>query len=202
MRSLHLALIGTAMSLLVSGCTDRSVTGPVDRPSFNFTNGPEHPGPIVFRTSEGEYRVSYSDPAKGLTAIHGGDVVEFCLTGGTDFPLVDIQFVLSPREQNRVHELVKGHDLETTVWPTGSFDCDVFTTATPLATGTVDLTNTDNDLIADQHENTNHNAYGFVAQGTLTRSNGAKAHFNGVSKCVWDGDNFDTIKCNDRINLQ
>ena len=76
MRSLHLALIGTAMSLLVSGCTDRSVSGPVDRPSFNFTNGPEHPGPIVFRTSEGEYRVSYSDPAKGLTAIHGGDVEE------------------------------------------------------------------------------------------------------------------------------
>ena len=64
MRSLHLALLGTAMYLLVSACTERSVSGPVDRQSFNFTNGPESPGPIIFRNADEEYRVSYSDPAR------------------------------------------------------------------------------------------------------------------------------------------
>jgi len=195
------ATLGVA-NALVSACAERSVSGPMDRPAFNFANGPESPGPIIFRTGEAGYRVSYSDPVHGLTAIHGGDVVEFCLTGETGEALVELQVVFPPEEQDRILLLLKGHDVETTVWATGSFDCDVFTTTTPLATGTVDLTNTDNDLLAGERDNRNHNAFGFVAQGTLTRPDGAKAPFNGVSKCVWDGDDFDTIKCHDSINLQ
>ena len=121
-------------------------------------------------------------------------------TGDTGFALVDLQSVLPPAEQGRVLLLLQGRDVETTVWATGGFDCDVFTTTTPVATGTVDLTNTDNDLIAFQHKN--HNAFGFVAQGILTRSNGAKANFNGVRKGVWDGNDLATLKCKNQITLQ
>jgi hypothetical protein len=200
MRSLPLAIVLAATGLMVASCADRSPSGPRDGSTFNFTNGPETPGPIVFRNAAAEFRVSYSDPVRGLTAIHGGDVVEFCLTGDTSFPLVDLQSVLTSEEQNRLLLLIRGSDIETTVWAVGDFDCDVFTTTTPVATGTVDLTNTDNDLFAG--DQANHNAFGFVAQGTLRRSNGARAHFNGVSKCVWDGNDLATLNCNNQINLK
>jgi hypothetical protein len=90
-----------------------------------------------------------------------------------------MQFVLPPQEVERVLLLVRANDLETTVWDLGSFDCELFTTRSPIATGTVDLTNT----------------------GTLTRTDGSRAHFNGMSKCVWDGDDLQSLKCEDRINL-
>jgi hypothetical protein len=202
MRSLLLAAVPAAVGVLLSGCADRSTTGPTLRPSFDFTNGPANPGPIVFRFKD-VFGVFYADPVRGLSAIHGGNVVEFCNTGGTAFQLVDIQHVLPPQEQGRIIELLKGKDLETTVWPFVNFDCGLFTTITPLATGVVDLVNTDNDLLVFLRDTRNVNAYGFTAQGRLTRPSGAKASFNSVMKVVWDGvDGSRIFKATDFINLR
>lgn len=197
---LVLALVGT--NILTSGCTDRFASGPADPSSFNFANGPESPGPNVFRFKDG-LGIFYADPERELSAIHGGDVVEFCLTGGTTFPLVDIQEVKPKQNPDRIIQLLQADDVETTVWPFPSFDCDLFTTTPPLATGTVDLVNTDNDLLVFLRDNNNANAFGFAAHGQLMRSNGRTAHFNGVSRIVWDGEDGEKLfKETNVINLE
>jgi len=72
-----------------------------------------------------------------------------------------------------------------------------------IAEGTGNFVNTDNDLSPDLRDHNNYNAFGFTAQGELDRVDGSgKVHYNGVSKCVWDGFDLATVKCEDKINLQ
>lgn len=71
-----------------------------------------------------------------------------------------------------------------------------------VAEGTGKVVNADNDLTPFLRPNTNTNAFGFTAQGKLTRPSGASAHYNGVSKCHWDGEDIATLKCVDMINLK
>lgn len=104
----------------------------------NFSNGPENPGPNVVR-GEIDLGLFYADPKAGLLAIHGGDVVEFCETGSTIFPLFDFQNIISPSDADRTIELIHGDDIPTPVWPFAEFNCALFTTLEPIATGTVDL---------------------------------------------------------------
>lgn len=170
-------------------------------PSFNFDNGPDNPGPIVMR-SEVTFAVFYVDAKAGVSAIHGADIIEFC--GGTiDFDLVDLQRIDVPEDANRVNDILQGDDVRTSVWPFTVFDCNLFTTVTPLATGTADVRLTDNDVFVFLNpESVNHNAFGFRAHGKLEDSAGETVNFSGHCNCVWDGNDIDTLKCNDKINVK
>ena len=171
----------------------------------NFSNGPENPGPIVFR-GQTEFGVFYADYKEGLIALHGADVVEYCQNPDILFPIVDFQDILSPSDTDRIITLIHGDDVPTSVWPFVDFDCELFLSEQPIATGTVDLVATDNDVFAFfSHEIPNMNAFTLKAHGKLawTNGEGGVARFNGHSNCIWDG--FDTpdsrFKCKDKINI-
>lgn len=205
MRIFRSALFPLIVSALVVSCNDQptSTESPaVDGPLFNFSNGPANPGPIIVR-SQTAFAAFYVDTKKGISAIHGADIAgEFC-NGIVNFDLVDLQSISVPEDANRLNELIQGADVTTSVWPFTNFDCGLFTTVTPLASGSVDLVSTDNDLLVFLNpDNRNANAFGFRAHGRLQDQSGARANFSGHSNCVWDGNDFQSLKCVDRINLQ
>ena len=41
-----------------------------------------------------------------------------------------------------------------------------------------------------------------LAEGGLQAVAGGRVQYNGVSHCVWDGEDFETLKCKDQINFQ
>jgi len=161
---------------------------------------PPSSGPNVVRF-EDTFAVFYSDARKGLSVTIGADVVEDC-NGNFEPELVSIQEIRVPEDANRIIGILKGDDLMTTVWPFTDFDCGLFTTEEPVATGTSDLVLTDNDvLVFLTPDNVNWNAFGFTAHGLLTAQDGSDVRFNGVQRCIWDGNNDATFRCVERINV-
>lgn len=158
-------------------------------PLSNFLNGPAAPGPHVIRFQD-DFVVVYLDPKRSLLAVIGADTDEVC-QGVFDFGIVSIQEHFPPGDATRIMELIHGDDLSASVWEfAGTGGCALFTTATPLVKGPVDLRLTDNDLLVFlDPDNKNANAFGFSVHGA----------FNGHSRCRWDGNDSATIKCSDVI---
>jgi hypothetical protein len=143
------------------------------------------------------------DYKNGLSAIVGADIVEFCNTF-SGFDLVSIQEIDVPEDANRIVQIAHGDGVTTSVWPFTDFDCGMFTTQQPVATGTADFVSTDNDLyVYGNPNNINWNAYGFTAHGLLFAPDGSTMRLNGVSRCVWDGAGISEAGgCTSRINLK
>ena len=161
---------------------------------------PAASGPNVVRF-EDTFAVFYPDVRNGLSVTIGADVVEDC-NGNFDPEVVSIQDIHVPEDANRIIEIIHGDELITEVWPFTDFDCELFTTVDPVGAGTSDLVSTDNDLVVFLTEdNVNWNAFGFTAHGWLTAQDGSEVRFNGVSRCLWDGNDGDTFRCVDRIGL-
>lgn len=173
----------------------------------NFSNGPENPGPIVMRGEDG-LAIWYPDYKAGLSVVHGIDMDELC-SGSEDFDLIAYQDIMSPSEVGRIISVMQGDNITTSVWPTVAdfFDFfDIYCEIEPIATGTVRILLTDNDLFGGGFGDgkPNMNAFGLSAHGKLTWTDGGGlAHYNGLSNCVWDG--FDTSDarfiCKDKINI-
>lgn len=142
------------------------------------------------------------DYKNGLSIIVGADIVEFCNTF-SGFDLVNIQEIDVPEDANRIVQIANGDNVTTSVWPFTDFDCGLFTTQEPVASGTADFISTDNDLyVSSNPDNVNRNAFGFTANGQLTASEGSIKRLNAVSRCTWDGVNSDSGKCAVVINLK
>jgi hypothetical protein len=142
------------------------------------------------------------DYKNGLSAIVGADIVEFCNTY-SGFDLVSIQDIHVPEDANRIVEIAHGDDVTTSVWQFTDFDCGLFTTQEPVATGTTDVVSTDNDLdVYNNPDHVNWNAFGFTAHGLLAAPDGGAKQMNGVSRCVWDGVDSDSGSCVGWINLK
>lgn len=169
-RTLIAALV---VSALVVGCAEQS-TITESLPQFNFTNAPDASGIVV----RDEFPVAFTwvDTKAGTRVTIGVDVFEFC-AGIINFDFVPYQDVLLP-EDRPLLTLGLGDDMRTTVWPFLDFDCDLFTTVTPLAHGVSDLVHTDNDLFGAQPDDNNANAWGFMAHGILASPSGADAPFH------------------------
>jgi hypothetical protein len=171
----------------------------------NFSNGPENPGPIVMRGEDG-LGIWYPDYKAGLSVVHGIDVDEFCL-GIEDYDLIAYQDIESPSEVGRIISVMQGDNITTSVWPeVADFDCEIYSEIEPIATGTVRILLTDNDLFGGGFGDgkPNMNAFTVSAHGKLTWTDGGGlAHYNGLSNCVWDGFDFPDgrFKCKDKINI-
>ena len=136
-----------------------------------------------------------------MQAVYAFDPVQFC-QGNPAFEIVNIQNVSVPEDANRINQLVQGDDLTTSVWPFTAFDCGLFTTVAPLATGVTDLVTTDNDLLTFLNpDSRNANAFGFMARGRLTLADGRTSQYNGITRCVWDGNDPTSLNCTDQIHL-
>ncbi len=173
MRALRLLFI----PLVLVACTDTQA--PIDQqPLFNFSNGPDQSG-IVSRAS-GAYAASWSDAATGWRVVFGADMLEFC-AGIISFDELQWADKVLPTDDRIVS--LNAYEARTSVWPFTAFDCTLFTTVDPLATGYSDFKWVDNDLTFSEHPNVN--SWGFKANGTLAWTmDGSPAQFNFHRKIV------------------
>ncbi len=173
-------LVPTLIALALVACEQTETTSPnAISPQFGIANAPSMAG-IVMR-DEIPIGVAWFDPKAGMDVTFGFDPVAFC-GGSSDFDVVQLQLVQNP---GRVLALLQG-EVRTTVWPFTQFDCDLFTTVEPLASGSADFTWHDNDWLGLLDPN-KINAFGWHAHGILTRPSGAKARFSAHFTFQWDG---------------
>jgi hypothetical protein len=185
-------LVGAA---LIVGCSEQNAPtesrDALTNPTFNFSNGPDFAG--IVERGEFPNAVTWPDFKNGMRVTIGLDMLEFC-ADIIDFELWDFNDqVLKDRRKGLTH----GDDLQTDVWPFTAFDCGLFTTVTPLASGVSDVVNTDNDLF--QSGVNDANAWGWRAHGKLTRPSGETAVFNGHINIVVNSSN---VSINRKINLK
>lgn len=197
---------------LLAACADRpeptaARAGPA--PSFDFTNNPDNGNPRIVRFGD---RIGFLliDAEANLFSLQAGTDRQFgCVNPPTYLTFHDVQQILEnpdDPEAGQIRELRILKDAYLAVYQ-GPFpgapisDCADLASR-KLAEGFGSFRNTDNDLVIFLRETSNHNAFGFVAQGRLERVGGGTAHYNGVSKCVWDGTDGASLRCKDQINLK
>jgi hypothetical protein len=169
------------------------------QPAFNFGNNPDA-GPIILRSELGG-AFGLRDPGSGLQVWFMIDPVGVC-TGPWASDAIDQQIVDVPDEANRIIRLRHGKDVQTSVWPNFGFNCGLFTSTTPLATGVSSFVWTDNDVnIGQNPDSENSNAYGWTAHGLLTDPGGAQVQFKALHRCHWDGQDLATLTCKNKIQL-
>ena len=173
------------LSLLLVACTETQA--PIDQqPLFDFANAPEQSG--IVERGDGVWAWSWPDPKTGLRVVFGADMTEFC-GGIIDFDEVHWADKVLPNEDERIVSLDVSRDIRTSVWPFLDFDCALFTSVDPLASGTSTLKRTDNDLTGTPGANTN--TWGFMAHGTLAwTADGSAAQFSFHRRMQWDTNDF------------
>jgi hypothetical protein len=185
-------------------------------PAFSFNNNPDNGNPRIVRFGSRSTFLLIDEEAN-LFSIHSGRdflFVPFLGLGScrdvTFETFRDIQRILHDPDLadpflDQVNQVSQGRGVFIAVFegPFGTVtDCDVLLDRL-LAEGFGNLTNTDNDLAAFLRESTNANAFGFTAQANnLELVGGGQAKYNGVSRCVWDGNTGeDLFHCKDKINF-
>lgn len=174
MRSLRISAVPCVFSLLALGCSDQvpptaATTSPT-APIFNFTNGPESPGPIM-RISfppEAGFRILFFDQERLLLALLSqNNSLLGCNPDAITFESVDRQVIFNP--VGPVMFLDQAADHFTTVYDVRGLpplDCDLLTGASGrmLARGFTDVVLRDNDVFVS---GTRTNAFGVNANGRL-----------------------------------
>lgn len=155
-----------------------------------ISDPPDQSGPIVFRF-EGftpSIPIWVPDMKRGISASLGIDTIDFCTTFTFDtVEPVSIKNILVPEDPNRVNEQISGYVLAQ-VWPFTVFDCAMFLSVPPLATGYVKVNGTDNDLfVFNNPDNVNHNAFGITAHGDVVDLTGDMRKFSFAYRANWDG---------------
>jgi len=150
---------------------------------------------IVVRGTYDMGRV-FVDEDAGLLLIAGGDVVEWCSTGDTEWSLVTY-FDKDLQDGLRLNTIEKAQ-VTASVWAFTDFDCDLFMTEQPLATGMAIYRMHDNDFFGPRfcEIKNNMNAWGHSVIGTLYSPSGEIRHLNfrewGLYDC--DTDTFPLYK--------
>jgi len=188
------ARAATAAALIAAiACTDPAGTSPTEE-----MTGPE--AGAVAKT-EAAFTWFLMDAESGLQVHFGRDIVALCNGTGGDPDLANFKIITNPKEALRQLRQVKG-DLQTSVWAAGPNNCAYYNSTAPLATGSSNFRGTDNDVAPfNRPDPTNTNAFGFMANGQLTASDGSRAIFSATYRGTWDGSDVNTIKQNTNIRL-
>lgn len=170
-----------------------SISAPV------ISDPPAQSGPIVIRYegapffSGGILPLWIPDMKSGMSITLGIDNIDFCL-GGFNLDTVSIKEIDIPEDANRINQQLSG-SVQAAVWPFTVFECDLFLTVPPLATGYADIQATDNDLLVFLNpDNVNHNAFGISAHGKLQDMWGATKQMSFTYRVNWDGNDDSTFK--------
>lgn len=212
MCRVRIAGIVLLLGALGAGCADHPaqlLQPAVNGPRFDFSNAPDNGNPRIARFGESVGWLLV-DPVTNLFSLQASTNRQFgCNTQPELFTLQDVQNILHNPDDplaGQINEIRLGSGVYIAVyqgfdgWVAANFDCaDLF--SRKLAEGVGNFVNTDNDVFVFLREHNNHDAFGFVAQGRLTRVSGGTAAYNGVSKCVWDGVTDASIRCQDKINF-
>lgn len=190
MRNVVLFLFAVILVAGLAACsTEDTPTAVAPAPSETpvvAQDAPAQSGMYVIR-SLWYYAVWFADAETNTGVILGADALEYC-NGIVDFDIVPVQDVINPQDQLIINELIRASDVRATVWPFTTFDCGLFQTNQPLASGTVDMVTTDNNYYAYLEENTGErvNTFGTMARGKLVTPDGDWANFRLTYRYVWD----------------
>lgn len=167
--------------------------------SGNVLAEPPATSGIVTRDSYNGARFDV-DMNSGLLSVLGVDIVQWC-TDGAPF---DVIYYSDKSLQSgfRLNTLEKA-DVTASVWPFTIFDCELFTTVQPLATGIARYRLHDNDLFGPQfcEEKNNANAFGVKANGTLYSPSGEAKQFSMHHWGLFDCETFTFPLLKTKISL-
>jgi hypothetical protein len=155
-------------------------------PQFIFTNGPQAPGPVVFRQAAepNVYSFLFPDDKAGLTATAGvvGTPAEACDPANPNFAEpIDFQFLFSPTGRLLEHGRA---ELSLVVYEGSTTDfCGALLSAPVIGTGIVQLVENDPDFNGSRGGP----SFGYHAQGPVQLVSGGKARFSGTVKFVTTG---------------
>jgi hypothetical protein len=174
-RTPSLAVLSLFSGILLAGC-DPAVTAPgapPTAPRFNFVNGPaELPNVIRFSTDDGGFFIP--DPASGLVAVEGlpADPSTFFGCEGGQNPASTLTWQQVGWLRGVIHNHIVGQDVNIHVFRLSDLDASqpdpflhLWCTGTPIAAGTGDAMNVDNDYYFTGGKN---NAVTLRMQGTVT----------------------------------
>ena len=164
-------LITLAVGMLLAGAAQASAAPPEDPP-----------GPVS-RFNE-PFAVSFEDPADQLVALGGPPPELGCFGLGFEDNLAEFQIVELP--SGPVKALIRDDDMPIFLYAassTGELCEAVFggTIPEPIATGTVRVVLTDNDVDVSL---TRTNAFGYTATGTLERADGTACAFSATFRAL------------------
>jgi hypothetical protein len=178
------------------------------------TSGTDNTAPVLMKPGSGgatvvKYQVEdyywFTDDIAGLRIFVGFDVRELC-NGVYQFDEFDFMDVYlpntDPEEAERLVAKTRGHNVTVMVYPYPNNGCDYYLTNDPIAIGTANVRNTDNDILAFLGSHGNHNAFGWKVNGTLWSPDGQQRYrLNFVWRAVWDAEAFGTYKEHYKIML-
>jgi len=210
---LRAVVLLTFIGLLIIGCSDKSIS-PVQ--STSATDNPvvlqkeTGPGAWIIR-DEFNGAFWFADQESGLVLELGITDPWLRCSEGDHFETFEFKDIYLPNadpELRRIVEQIKGEDLTAMIWQPDPWPsefttfCNFLATAgDPLAVGTANFMYIDNDVIAYDQDNKNHNAFGYKANGTLYGPDGKKYKLNLVERGVWDGVDLATYKETFKIQL-
>ena len=202
------------LAILIMGCNQQDdaivssvPADPVDS-GAQLLKSPAQSGPYVVRyeTYLPGFGVIIPDEKSGLTVFIAVDNEAWCSGEGLSaFDIVPLMEIAVPSELDRFLGIQKGV-VQTSVHE-GVFNngglCEFVENHPLLAKGTSYIVSTDNDefpYIGDDHENTN--AFGLRARGELTGMNGETVEITAITRGVWDGNDFNSIKFVNKVILK
>lgn len=136
-----------------------------------FADPPPFSG-IVVRDSDPS-AFTWIDAEAGLRVVVGADMDEYC-AGIINFDLIAYQDV--NLSSGRIVSNMRGF-MQTTVWDFLEFDCDLFTSVDPVASGFANFRWVDNDLLAS--DNNNNYAWTWMVHGKLEDPWGSRMILSG-----------------------
>lgn len=157
----------------------------------------------------------YFDEKRNYVAFHGVDIEAWCADDPeTEWSVWQVLDVYIPASELLIKTTEKGDDMISSVWPIEILDdvaypnhwCEGVLDLDPIATGTVDVIFTDNDLYGGYFEPTQRmNTYHLSAHGILYSFEDEESmRFSGGFNCQWPGYPevwSETVKCKARIVL-
>jgi hypothetical protein len=170
-----LLVLGLGAPLALAGC-GREATGPAGAttPAFDWMNNPDN-GNVRFARFELDYFMSWTDPSKGLRALH------------TTYPLspdCGPQDVLDPIDAQNIGLSTDPKIRANWQGPVWIVIRDVTQPGTCfgnklVAQGPGRLHYTDNDFSGPGPDAANTNAFGWMGAGEVTTPDGVRLHYNG-----------------------
>lgn len=189
MRSLFAVLL---LATLVVACGDQATAPARQSPTLaaNFMNNPDVGNGVVYRYETG-FALCWTDPRNGLRVCHrtaqfpSGDCGAFDPIGG-----VSVQEVVAVPDLDDFFASEVVLNLMGRVWITvrDLNQAGACYGSLRVAEGWGNLHYTDNDEFGAGPGDRSANAWGFMAQGTLTASDGSAVPYSGHARYVWNPD--------------
>ncbi len=199
-----LALLACALPLACSD-TSRTPTATAPPPVPRLSANPESNGSMIYRSEPGFAWWFWQDTEQQLVAVHSNYNAPMLWCEGTwDAYPVSMQDVVSGRYgagEWLVHRFLKAPETYIFVF-SGTLPWSNFDYCHPIASGVGRFVTTNNDVLAEQSDRPQANAWGVQAEGELTGAGGQRYHYNGHLRATWRPGDSSVIHQQVLLNLQ